>query len=129
MTKANWCIFIAFLLPYLFVLAAKVGTKEFNNQRPRESLAALTGWRSRAYSAHLNGFEAFAPFAAAVIMAQIAGVEQNTIDMLASSFVGFRLAHGFLYLSNNDIWRSTVWLCGWLCVISIYLLTAGVFSF
>jgi len=122
MTDASWCIFIAFLIPYFFVLIAKAGAKDYDNTRPRESLSALTSWRSRAYSAHLNGFEAFAPFAVAIILAQINSVEQSNIDMLAKGFIAFRLMHGFLYLTNNDKWRTLVWLGGFLCNISIFLL-------
>eukprot|EP01035_Chromulina_nebulosa_P035064 gene35064-47116_t len=49
---------------------AKFGTggKDFDNAAPRVMLAKLDGWRQRANWAQLNGFEAFPPFAAAVII-------------------------------------------------------------
>lgn len=121
MTIANWCIFIAFLIPYFFVFIAKVGAKG-SNESPREFFLQKQGWRSRAYFAHLNGFEIFAPFAVAVILAQLNKPPQQVIDILAESFIAFRIIHGGLYLFNiHHYWRSLVWLGSFLCVIFLFL--------
>ena len=45
----------------------------YNNHNPRDQQADLEGWGKRALSAHLYGFEGFAPFAAAVFVAHLAG--------------------------------------------------------
>ena len=45
----------------------------------------------RANAAQLNGYEAFAPFAAGVVLAQLAGVAADRIALLAMAFVAFRV--------------------------------------
>ena len=69
MTTAYWCMLIAAFLPLAFTGVAKFSGPGFNNNRPRDFQAGLTGFRQRAHWAHLNSFEAFPPFAAAVVMA------------------------------------------------------------
>jgi uncharacterized MAPEG superfamily protein len=78
----------------------------------------------RAHAAHLNAFEAFAPFAAGVVMAQLAGVDHGRIALLALAFVVLRVLHGVLYLADVASARSLVWLGGYLCVIALLVLAA-----
>ena len=70
----------------------------------------------RAFAAHLNAFEAFAPFAAGVLMAQAAGVAAGLVQALALAFVGFRILHGIFYLTALHWLRSLAWLGGFVCV-------------
>jgi uncharacterized MAPEG superfamily protein len=70
----------------------------------------------RANAAHLNAFEAFAPFAAAVLMAQLAGVDATLVVRLALAFVVFRVLHGIFYLADQPPLRSLSWLGGFVCV-------------
>ena len=75
MAIAYWCILIAALLPYVWVFIAKRGPR-YDNRDPRGWLAKQDNPRAhRANSAQFNAFEAFAPFAAGVLMAQFAGVD------------------------------------------------------
>ena len=92
---AYWCILIAALLPYIWVGIAKTGATGYNNRNPRAWMAKQDGnYRlQRANAAHLNAFEAFAPFAAGVLMAQAAGVDHGRVALLAVAFVVLRLAH------------------------------------
>src|SRR5690606_36241655 len=78
MSIAYWCIVVAALLPYAWVVIAKrSGPNRYNNRDPRPWVARQDNpLVQRAYSAHLNAFEAFAPFAAGVLMAQAAGVPE-----------------------------------------------------
>ena len=78
MTTAYWCVLIAAYLPIAWTGMAKFGAggKDFDNAAPRAMLAKLDGWRQRANWAQLNGFEAFPPFAAAVIIAHLLAVPQ-----------------------------------------------------
>ena len=123
MTTAYWCILIAALLPYIWVLAAKIAP-DFDNAAPRAYLARLTGWRQRAAWAQLNAFEALPAFAAAVIIAQQLGAPQGRIDLLALAFIGFRLAHGLAYIGNWATLRSLMWTGGMGCVIGLFVSTA-----
>ena len=126
MTQAYWCIFIAILIPYIVVFFAKLGAPGYNNATPRSMMPTLGGWRIRAYWSHQNSLEAIPAFIAAIIIAQINNVDQNTINLFAKSFIGFRLAYVILYINDNYIWRSLAWFGGFLCVISIFLVTAKI---
>lgn len=117
MTIAYWCILVAALLPYLWVAIAKRTGPRYNNRDPRQWVARQEDPRvQRAFAAHLNAFEAFAPFAAGVLMAQAAGVAAGLVQALALAFVGFRVLHGIFYLTAQHWLRSLAWLGGFACV-------------
>ncbi|MEA3154552.1 MAG: hypothetical protein QOK44_2141, partial [Betaproteobacteria bacterium] len=85
MTLAYWMILVAALLPYIGAAYAKFsggGGKTYDNRAPRANVDSLPPQRQRAYWAQLNGFEAFPPFAAGVIVAHLAGAPQSWIDAL-----------------------------------------------
>ena len=120
MSIAYWCILIAAVLPYAWVFFAKSGAPGYNNKDPRGWLARQDSYRVRnANAAHLNAFEAFAPFAAGVLMAQFAGVDPARISMLAMAFVAFRILHGIFYLTASHLLRSLVWFGGFACVVAL----------
>lgn len=125
MSVAYWCVLVAAYLPILWTALAKfTGPGKFldaENRRPREYLEALSGWRKRAHWAQLNGFEAFPPFAAAVIIAHLQGVQQQRLDNLALAFVVLRLLHGLFYMADLGYWRSAVWFGSVGVVIAIFL--------
>ena len=123
MTFADWMILAAAFLPYLTVLLAKAGAG-IDNHAPRRDLAALTGWRRRADWAHRNHFEAFAPFAAAVIVAEMARMPQGRIDSLAAAFILLRIVYTAMYLADWATLRSVVWSLGFITVLALFLLGA-----
>jgi len=109
MTISLWCVLIAGLLPYVAIAAAKAGPG-FDNHLPRAWLATLSGWRARAYAAHLNGFEAFPLFAIAVLVAHYTGAPQGKVDTWALVFVGGRILYLVAYLTDFATLRSILWL-------------------
>ena len=111
MTIAYWCILVAAMLPYFTVALAKAAPG-FNNSTPRIWLEQLSGWRRRAYWAHQNGFEAFPPFAAAVIVAHLAQAPQGRIDALAIGFIVARIVYALLYVADQPALRGKVRLLG-----------------
>ena len=122
---AYWCVLIAALLPYVWVGIAKSRGQRYNNRDPRGWLARQDNpLVQRANAAQLNAFEAFAPFAAGVVMAQLAGVPAQTVSTLAIAFVVFRVAHGLAYLANRHGARSLVWFGGIACVAALLSLAA-----
>lgn len=122
---AYWCVLIAALLPYVWVGIAKSRGQRYNNRDPRGWLARQDNpLVQRAAAAQLNAFEAFAPFVAGVVMAQLAGVAPATISLLALVFVALRIAHGLLYLANRHGARSLVWMGGIACVAALLALAA-----
>ena len=125
MSIAYWCILIAALLPYLWVSIAKSGAPGYNNRNPRAWASKSDDYLvQRAHAAHLNAFEAFAPFAAGVVLAQLAGVAAPTINTLACAFVVFRTLHGVLYLADKPLLRSLAWLGGITCPVALLVLAA-----
>ena len=119
MTISYECVLIAALLPYIAIASAKM-RPGFSNRAPRPWLETLTGWRQRAYWAHQNSFEAFPPFAAGVIIAQLAQVPQGRIDMLAIGFVIARVAYVAAYIGDAHALRSVIWAIGMLCVLGLF---------
>ena len=115
-------VLIAALLPYLTVGGAKA-QPAYDNSKPRDSLATLAGWRARANWAHQNHFEAFAPFAAAVILAEISHASQSRIDALAVAFVAIRVAYTAAYLGNAPSVRTLIWMAGLACVVWLFVLS------
>ncbi|MCC5814246.1 MAG: MAPEG family protein [Leptospira sp.] len=126
MTIYFLCVLIAFLLNYL----PKVPTAWFmnkvdsgyDNRYPRDQQAKLTGMGKRALGAHLNSFEIFPAFAAAVIIAHITGANVEILNYLSIAFVVSRIFYIAFYLLNLHLIRSTVWTIGFGIVIWIFLL-------
>ncbi|MFP4147024.1 MAG: MAPEG family protein [Halorhodospira sp.] len=125
MSLAYWMVLIAAVLPMLFAGAAKYGGGQFDNSRPREWLARQEGWPKRAHWAQQNGYEAFPPFAAGVIIAHQVGAAQGVIDTLAVLFVLLRLVYGLLYITDYANLRSLAWTAGFACVVGLFLAAAA----
>jgi uncharacterized MAPEG superfamily protein len=124
MTTAFWCAFIAGLLPYASALAAKAGARDFNNNEPRAWLAKQQGFRARANAAQQNGFEAFAFFAAAVVIAHLVNGPNAKVDQLAMLFIAARVVYLPVYLADWGVVRSLVWLVGIATTVWIFLTAA-----
>ncbi len=124
MSLAYWCVLIAVLLPYALVGVAKF-RPGYNNRNPRAWASKSEDYLvQRAHAAHLNAFEAFAPFAAGVVLAQLAGVAVSTINMLAALFIAFRILHGLFYIADKPLLRSVAWVAGIACPLALIVLAA-----
>ena len=120
LATAYWCVLIVALLPYLWVSIAKATGQRYDNRDPRGWMARQDNPRTvRANAAHLNSFEAFAPFAAGVVLAQIAGVSPERIALLAVGFVVLRVLHGIFYIANAHALRSAAWFGAFACVLGL----------
>lgn len=133
MSLAYWCVAFAAVMPYLVVALTLVPSqrvpsrwgKGYDNRDPREESRKLVGWRRRAHHAHANAFEAFPPFAAAVLMATTLRGGSPAIDAWASAFVGLRVAFSLLYVADRATARSAVWSLAALCVLALFAIAAG----
>lgn len=123
MTTAYWMILVAGFLPYWPTIASK-WRRSYDNAAPRAGVDRLPPRQQRAYWAQLNAFEAFPLFAAAVIIAHLAGARQATVDTLAMAFVGFRVAYTLAYLYDRPLLRSLLWCGGIICVIGLFVAAA-----
>ena len=128
MTIPFWCVLVAGILPYVWVtIAAGERRKQFgkaDNKLPRLQEAQLTGRGARAMGAHNNAFETFGFFAAAVLIAHIAGADPGWSTIFALAYVAARVLHGFLYLADIDLMRSLTFGIGQLCSIALFVLAA-----
>jgi uncharacterized MAPEG superfamily protein len=124
MTVAFWCVLVAGLLPYAATLTAKIGAGGFDNRNPRDWLSRQDGFRRRANAAQHNAFEAFPLFAAAVVVAHLAGAPQPRVDLLAVIFVLARLFYTAFYVANLSTLRSLAWFVGIGSAVAIFLAAA-----
>lgn len=121
MTVIWSCLLLAALLPYLSVAIAK-STRAYDNRDPRGWAARQSGFRERAYNAHLNAFEAFPFFATAVLAALYAGVEHSVIAQWSVLFIVARLAYLAAYVFDRPRSRSLAWLLGFSCPVALMVL-------
>ncbi len=129
MTTPFVCVLIAFVLFWaarIPVLIALGRTKAgFDNKHPHRQLAKLAqieGFGARAVGAQRALGEAFAPFAAAVIIADLAGADTRRMAVLAIAFVVSEIIYVAAYLANADYLRSFVWLVGFMATIGLFVL-------
>jgi uncharacterized MAPEG superfamily protein len=126
LATAYWCVLIAALLPYVWVAISKASGDRYDNRDPRGWMARQDNPRvHRANAAQLNSYEAFAPFAASVVLAQLAGVAADRIALLAILFVVFRILHGLIYIAGwQHAMRSLAWTAGFVCVAILFVQAA-----
>lgn len=123
MTIAEWCVLAAVLIYLLTIAPFKpMAGREFDNQNPRDPKFYQPVMRSRAWGAHLNGIETFPFFAFAVLLAEFRDVPQQSIDLLALTFVALRLIFVGVYLAGWGWTRTVIWNLGFLANLAIFLL-------
>lgn len=77
-------------------------------------------WGTRAHRAYLNAVETFAPFAALVIVAQVAGKANGMTAFWAMGFFWVRLAHAVVYWFAIPYIRTVLFTLGFVCVAGIF---------
>ena len=126
MTTPFLCVFLALVLTFgtkiPLAIAMRLRPGGYDNKHPRRQQAELEGWGARAHAAHANGFEAFAPFAAGVVIAHLAGLDEHRATILSVAFVVARTLYVVCYIANLDYLRSAVWGVGLLATCGLYLL-------
>ena len=127
MTTAEACILAACLLPIACAGIAKFKAfgkprREggFDNRNPRQWLAGLQGWQSRAHAAQMNSFEALPIFIAGVLVAERMHASQTYIDTLAVGFLCARVGYIGTYLADRATLRSLLWALGLACCIALF---------
>jgi uncharacterized MAPEG superfamily protein len=76
-------------------------------------------WGKRADRALMNAVEVFAPFAALVIIAQLAGKANSMTAMWTMVFFWARLAHAVVYLLGVPYIRTLLFTVGFVAVAGI----------
>jgi uncharacterized MAPEG superfamily protein len=77
-------------------------------------------WGTRAHRAYLNAVETFAPFAALVIVAHVAGKANAMTAFWAMSFFWARLAHAVVYWFAFPYIRTVLFTLGFVCVAGLF---------
>ena len=77
-------------------------------------------WGKRADRTLLNAVESFAPFAALVIIAHVAGKANAMTAFWAMCFFWLRLAHAVVYLLGIPYVRTAVFTLGFVSVAGIF---------
>jgi uncharacterized MAPEG superfamily protein len=125
-----WCVVAALALiylPRLLVIRALVKLPGgLDNNNPRDQQAKLEGFGRRANAAHNNSIEAFAPFAAAVIIAHLSHANERWSSILAVAFIALRCLYVAAYLGDQASLRSCIWMGGLGTTAALMLL--GAFS-
>jgi len=112
LTAALW-------LPYITCQVMTNGFLEPSNYRdPAQRPVPL--WGKRADRAYLNAVEAFAPFAALVIVAHLAGKANAMTAFWAVSFFWLRLAHAIVFLLAVPYIRTVLFTLGFVAVAGIF---------
>jgi uncharacterized MAPEG superfamily protein len=93
----------------------------YDNRDPRGQQQHLEGLGKRALGAHHNGFEAFAPFAVAILMCAQRGVNIDLVGWLAIGFVVVRTAYVAAYLADLSTLRSLLWALGMAATIALMI--------
>ncbi|KAF2840897.1 hypothetical protein M501DRAFT_1010091 [Patellaria atrata CBS 101060] len=69
-----------------------------------ETIDAKTKGRiQRAEGAQANGFENLGLYAAAVVAANIAGVDNKWLNILSGTYIASRYAYNKVYIANDDV--------------------------
>ena len=76
-------------------------------------------WAQRANRAHLNAVEAFAPFAALVLIAHVAGKESAMTGFWTIAFFWLRLIHAGVYWLAVPFVRTLVFTLGFVAVCGL----------
>lgn len=76
-------------------------------------------WGQRAHRAHLNAVEAFAPYAALVLIVHVAGKETAMTAFWATAFFWTRLAHAIVYWFAAPFVRTLLFTFGFVCVCGL----------
>ena len=123
MTIAEYCIFGVVAIYLLTIVAVKrIGSRNYDNSKPRDPAFYEDALRARALGAHQNGIEAFPFFAAAVLLAEFRSAPQNLINELAVLFVIVRIAYVLTYVGNRPRLRSISWSIGFVINVAIFFL-------
>lgn len=124
MTLSLWCLMGAALLVVLSKIPMNIATLKtgtYDNHHPRVQQQQLTGIGHRAWAAHQNMIEAFPLFAAGVLVAHVAGGDQQVAALLSLSFLLMRLCYQLFYLIDWDKARSISWGLGYACTLGLFL--------
>ena len=81
----------------------------------------LAGWASKMKAAHYNAVENLVVFAALVLIANAAGVSNDTTAMACSVYFWARVVHFLSYTFAIPWIRTVAFVVGWACQVALIL--------
>jgi uncharacterized MAPEG superfamily protein len=81
----------------------------------------LPNWGTRADRTYMNAVETFAPFAAIVILIQLAGKANAMTAFWAMSYFWLRVAHAVVYLAGIPYIRTIIFVLAYVCIIGLFV--------
>ncbi|KAJ3478839.1 hypothetical protein NLG97_g8469 [Lecanicillium saksenae] len=125
--------FVACVVPHFIAVAGSKGT--FDNAYPRnlnEDVEKSTLDKeakqrvARAQAASDNGFETIGLYAAAVVAANVAGVDTTSLNRITIGYVLSRFAYVFTYVNlganrKTAPVRSGVWMAGIAAIMTLFI--------
>jgi len=80
----------------------------------------LPDWVNRAYRAHVNAIENFAPFAAVVLIANAVGVSTSITVISAAGYFYARAAHAVVHISGFSLFfaRTVLFTVAWIAFVT-----------
>jgi uncharacterized MAPEG superfamily protein len=81
----------------------------------------LSAWAARMKAAHYNAVENLVIFAALVLIANVAGVSNETTVLACQVYFWARVVHLFSYTLAIPWVRTLSFAVGWLCQVAIIL--------
>ena len=104
-------------LPYILAHIVNVGLIQALTYQADDE--PLPEWAARAKRAHYNAIENLAPFAALVIVAHFANVNNDVTASSALAFFCFRVAHYFVYTLGIPFGRTLTFAGSWLAQLCL----------
>jgi uncharacterized MAPEG superfamily protein len=123
-TDLKYLVYLSVLTAALWIpyIACQVMTngpllpKNYHDPAPRP----VPVWGQRAHRVYLNGIEVFAPFAALVIVAQLAGKANAMTAFWSASFFYLRLAHAVVYWAGLAYLRTILFTLAFVAELGIF---------
>ena len=81
----------------------------------------LPAWAQRATRTHMNMVENLAPFAALVLVAQVAGATSETTALGAALFFWGRMVHAIVFILGIPWVRTLSFFVSWIGIVLIFI--------
>lgn len=85
----------------------------------------LPAWAQRATRVHANMVENLAPFAALVLVAQVAGLANEMTALGATLFFWARVAHAVVFILGIPWLRTLAFVASWVGMVIIFVQLVG----
>ena len=121
----KYLVYIAMLtaalwIPYIVCQVRTNGSLKPANYVDPAIARPVPPWGLRAHRVYQNAIEVFAPFAALVLAAQIAGKADSITAFCAMSFFWLRLAHAIVYWLRIPYLRTILFTLAFVAEIGIF---------